>query len=515
MPLTSGWVVLSLALLTLVSGLLAASVLRRSRGVRRVVVAAVAVLVVTALLLVTVLAASNRALGWVRTTSDLTSLIRASLSPHSGDVELLAPNSHLDVQEVAPSEALPSRLDPSSTLTVHETPDEAASGDAASQGVRTVGPTPALTLTASGGGEWTGRLEGEVSGITTTLSVWGPPGWTPSSTQAVDVVVFLHGYPGTDHGPAEALGVPSLLPRLTSEGTLRPTIFVVPNLTVDGHEPDCLDVRGRPQVETLVVTDLVRSLRATVPHLTEQRSGWVLAGISAGAWCAPLLALRHTDQFWGGISLGGYDAPQLGSLAHADAATRAEATISRVLARTPAEEVNLYFAGTRADSDTAALLTNIGEEVRAGENIAEHLADAGGHTWSTWAGQLPDALTWWGRTRAESDRSSGGIGGARVGVEDLGELAAPGPLSLRGWGSLALAGLLALAALALLARSPGRRAPVVEHPEGGARESWVRAVGLLAVAVLTAALVVLLVVNCIEVFFSSWGDLARNWHTLF
>lgn len=128
-------------------------------------------------------------------------------------------------------------------------------------------------------------------------------------------------------------------------------------------------------------------------RLPHRRLRSVQPGQVAGT---PLLALRHPATFFGAVSLGGYDAPELGSLAHASAMVRAQATVSHVVRVTDPAHVHLFVAGQDVATDTRA---------------------AGGHAWTTWASQLPAALRWWEghKPGQEVRRASGAPSGASSG----------------------------------------------------------------------------------------------------
>lgn len=499
------------------------------------------ILLTAALLGASVMTASNRAMGWVRTTDELWQTLT---TPSQTGAVSVVPLSTVDQRVSQAIAAQPA----------------VSGGSAGSTSITPATQPPDFTY-RSDLGAWRAQVAGAASGITSSVTVWTPPGWSAQDGRSYDVVVLLHGYPGSDDGPLDALHVAQTVPELMASGAIRPTIVVVPYIRINGEEPDCLDLAGRPQVETFVVGDVVAAVRQAFPNVTTEPSGWLLAGVSSGGYCAPALALRHPDLFYGAVAMGGYDVPQLGGLAHADPAVRSQATISRMVltASTPAR---LYVAASPADTDSVGLAQDVSAAARPGDRIAVDSSVSGGHSWAVWSQQLPGALRWWGqrdRDAAPASSSTGGSasdgtassGTASVGAgaagtggaQSAGDQVATDTLSgqgrpvslfsVRGAGTLAVSVLASVAALGACLLVGSRRARPQERGPSRSRLGrlrlagpWLRRlvwglgayaarVGLVGMTALLLAATAGIAVNRSETFFASWTDLATNWATLF
>lgn len=496
MALISSAPVWGLAVLTVVLGLVAARHLGRGGGALRRVTSALLVVLTAALLSGTLAASANVHMGWFRTGGDLWRTMTGHGAPlgDSLPVEPLpAPGEgHTAGTSDAPDAPLPQSL----------------SGHPGS---------PAWTTSFAWDSRqraWTAKVRGPASGLDREVTVWTPPGYSPTSRTTYDVVVFLHGFPGSNVGVTRSLDVGATIDGLMAHGELRPTILVVADLSMGGLPPDCVDVRGRAAVETFLTQDLVQSVRTNFPNVSGWRSGWLIGGISAGAYCASVLYLRHQDQFWGAVAMSGYDTPELGVLSHADRSVREAFTVSHMLASTDRSSARMWLSGTPNDGDAMGLLGRATRAARPGDDITVHVDLTGGHSWRTWAGQFPLALRWW--TQGVADE---GASGPRSAVTQ--PFTAP-PSSqestwltrtfgLAGWGTLWASVLVSvglLGAVVLLAPRTGWT---------GRARLWGHLVRLVGVGVVSAALClcVIIVVNRSQGFFSSWGDLLDNWSMFF
>lgn len=517
-PVVVGGIVLTVTLV-----MVAARVLGRRRGIAATLVGAVSLALCAGASTGATALVVNRQMGWITTPRALVTVLEGGRAHSAGPV-VVEPAA--GVGAVAPS-----------------------SLDAAPPSVR-AGTLPAAVDAHPGNRSWRtvfrpdgepGELEGVVrghwSGLDRSVVVWTPPGYSPRSATRYDVVVFLHGFPGTDHGSVESLRVAETFERLMAQRRMRPTLFVVPDLSMQGAAPDCVDIQGRPAVETFVTRDLVASIRTDFPNVSDRRSGWVLAGVSAGAYCAPVLYLRHRDEFFGAVALGGYDRPELGSLSRADGATREDFTISHMVAGAGREPVHLYLTGTLEDDDSVGLVDSVTSAERPGDRVGTHIDANGGHSWAVWARQFPAGIEWWMSGAAGTVAGWSGGHGAVVAapapdVGGAGRLPVPRPpavaavarsravaapvedlsvFGLRGPGTLGAALALAVALFgATLALAPHSRG----WGRGGVGGSAARA-ALVALTCAAAIVAVVVVVNRSAVFFSSWEDLADNWGMLF
>ncbi|MDO5721925.1 MAG: alpha/beta hydrolase-fold protein [Actinomycetaceae bacterium] len=415
---------------------------------------------------------------------------------------------------------------------------------------------------------------GPESKVESSITVWLPEDYSPTDGKTYSVIEFLHGLPGSAKGVVEALDWENTYRELIEAGTIGPTIFVMPDLLSSQGEPQCRDLQGQPQMETWVTRDVPKAIRSNFPNVSDKRADWVLAGISAGAYCSANLSLRYPQTYSAGLSFSGYDRPLLGPLSDSDTHTRLENTIS-AMAATLDHPAALYIAATESDPDAVEMLNNVAARARGHLRLATHVQSDGGHSWATWGKQLPAALAWWRGLPADGVKA-GEDGSApakqplaAVGGDDFVPVVAKtqGPFTLTGSGTVvAVWGLaLLLAGFAIftggrgrrdfvdqetapgLASSPRResdvrlpssprREPAADLASSPRRESdpprepaparrwpswlspwWVLPRNLLTVAVaaITIAVAMLVTINADSAFFTSFSDLSSGWRTMF
>lgn len=326
---------------------------------------------VSAMMVLSLMTVANSTMGWVKSIGDLAGLVDSG--PYISDV-------------------------------VVEPGDEAQSGYSAGQALpadvaaHPGDPQWMTTFTHDEDADtWHADVKGPASGLDRSVTVWTPAGYSPNSSTTYDVIVFSHGFPGSDSGVVKSLGVEDTITSLMDRGVIRPTIFVVADLSMGGREPNCVDVRGEPQVETFLTKDLVSSIRTNFPNVSGLRSGWVIAGISAGGYCAPVLYMRHQDEFSAAIGMSGYDPPELGALSHADEATQARFTVSNMVSASGKAGLRLYLTATSNDTDALHWVNAVAAKARPQDQVTTVVDSTGGHGWRTWKEQFPAALQWWAR----------------------------------------------------------------------------------------------------------------------
>lgn len=369
----------------------------------------------------------------------------------------------------------------------------------------------------------TARWTGPNSKVTTAIEIWTPPDYSPTDGKEYGVIEFLHGYPGSPTGVVDALELDRAWEKLGKTGKVKPYIVVIPDLVTRKGEPDCINFKNRPPIETWVTSDVPKAIRSTFPNVSGQRDRWLLAGISSGAYCAANLMTRHLDTYGAAAALSGYDQPMLGSFEQASSAVRKANVISSLVQRLryPAR---LYLGGTQTDEDSVDVIENVQRKRPPKLDLKTTVDQRGGHTWTTWARQLPDVLTWWDRGAPDeadrsqtTDRSSGATGVARAGVNGLpgaqgvpqtdeivGSRVVPREsvalFSFRGIGLIGAVWLLG-AGLTLAASARRRRV--------------LPATGLIVASVVALAVASLLSLNAYDGFFASFADFWGGWRALF
>ncbi len=160
------------------------------------------------------------------------------------------------------------------------------------------------------------RVRGAASGLTGTVSVQVPPGYTRvGSTTRYPVVEAFQGYPGTTRQWITTMDLGGAMATAVARHQMRSALIVEPQTEFPlGTDGECVNGRpGLPQVETFLSID--------VPHwithhfrVRTDRSSWATIGLSTGGWCAAAAAMLHPAQYSAAIVMGGYFRPEFGPL---------------------------------------------------------------------------------------------------------------------------------------------------------------------------------------------------------
>lgn len=475
----SGWVVLFAGVLALCA-LIGTSTLLRPAGhlspnregartsfiriLRRQVTAFIALCITTSLMCTTFALLANRTMSFLRTPSEVVGLVKNALGAGDTRVSAFAPPRQGEQDQ---------RVDP-----------------------------PELAYDAQLH-VWRGTLSGAQSGLTREVAVWAPPGYAPvgaiptaSQSDSADTpiplsraIVLYHGYVGTAIGTVQSLELTERIAPLVERGEIPPTLLIFPDLSMGGAEPDCVDVDGHPKTETFVVTDLVPAIRAAFPSIPYDPDHWAVGGFSSGAYCAPVIHVRHRDVFGTAVAMGGYDTPELGALKNADQATRDAFTISHLLAQPHDVPLRVLAMGVYADRDAMTFGTALQKLARTQPNdtFVSVMKSEGAHGWTTWREDLPSALKWWSGREVQSDAPT---------APPWWQITQTVPLigSFSAWG---IAMATSLMRVRMRMRTGRVRRAVTDF-------------FLAALTCILGALVALLLVNNSEVFFYSWDDLWTN-----
>ena len=397
------------------------------------------------------------------------------------------------------------------------------------------GTAPASAWKASfhdvGDGSQEATWTGPVSGITLPVRVVLPAGYRPDDGRTYNVLVGLHGWVGDPQSLVTGIASPQRLQEAIDAGRIPPSILVFPSLNADGaSQPDCVNINGRPPVGTWTAEEIPRMIQATFPNVTTQRAGWMIMGISAGAYCAARTAYDVPQRFGAVGVMSSYDLPGEGSLAHSGRELQAQNGLSTMLGKRKPDGMRFYVLGAQDDPyGTARTAWSMDEVVRKPDSVTVDTPRTGGHSWTLWSGHFPSLLTWWGSAPAVF--TAAGLpapqGDTRAkattdGVKPLSETSKDQraaksvssvrakPFEINGLGTMIVAVVVSLGALGVvLFWSPrwGRR-------RDGGRPSAARLggtiLGRVVVIVVAAGLVAVTVgigANASGGFYTSWGDL--------
>ena len=147
-------------------------------------------------------------------------------------------------------------------------------------------------------------------------AVYLPPGYEASGAR-YPVIFLLHGFPGSPSGFYDSLRLAKVADGLVAAGGIRPFVAVMPVAgRVTGKRSD---EEWVGQWEAYLVRDVVPWAAAHL-RLSGSQSDHAIAGLSAGAYGAIDIALRHPGLFGVAESWSGYFQPfRDGPLAHASA----------------------------------------------------------------------------------------------------------------------------------------------------------------------------------------------------
>ena len=384
-----------------------------------------------------------------------------------------------------------------------------------------------------GDGSQEATWTGPVSGITLPVRVVLPAGYRPDDGRTYNVLVGLHGWVGDPQSLVTGIASPQRLQEAIDAGRIPPSILVFPSLNVDGGQPDCVNIAGRPAVGTWTAEEIPRMIQATFPNVTTQRAGWMIMGISAGAYCAARTAYDVPQRFGSVGVMSAFDHPDEGALAHGGKQLQAQNTLSTMLEARKPDGLRFYVMGAQDDSTGSARAAWLMEDAaRKPDSVTIDTPAHGGHSWVLWNNYFPSLLTWWGSDPAvfaaaglpaqEGDVwAKATAAGVRPLTETPRDQRVVGSLSptrakpfeINGLGTITVAVVAALVALGTaLFWSPrwGRRRdggkPSVAQLGGAI-------LGRIVVVMLTAGLVALAAgigVNAGGGFYTSWRDLRAS-----
>ena len=397
------------------------------------------------------------------------------------------------------------------------------------------GTAPASAWKASfhavGDGSQEATWTGPVSGITLPVRVVLPAGYRPDDGRTYNVLEGLHGWVGDPQSLVTGIASPQRLQEAIDAGRIPPSILVFPSLNADGaSQPDCVNINGRPPVGTWTAEEIPRMIQATFPNVTTQRAGWMIMGISAGAYCAARTAYDVPQRFGAVGVMSSYDLPGEGSLAHSGRELQAQNGLSTMLGKRKPDGMRFYVLGAQDDPyGTARTAWSMDEVVRKPDSVTVDTPSTGGHSWTLWSGHFPSLLTWWGsdpavftaaglpapqgdtRAKATTDgvKPRSETSKDQRAAKSVSSVRAK-PFEINGLGTMIVAVVVSLGALGVvLFWSPrwGRR-------RDGGRPSAARLggtiLGRVVVIVVAAGLVAVTVgigANASGGFYTSWGDL--------
>lgn len=249
-------------------------------------------------------------------------------------------------------------------------------------------------LTPGGSRIVTTKVKGAKSHLTDTVITVLPREYNlPENAQRkFPVLVMYSGMPGSAGSWVSYLNIATHLEDVEGD-TLTPVIAVLVPVYFH-YDTECIDFKGYPQTGTWISKDIPAWINSTW-RASPDRDDHVLAGFSAGGWCAAMLATMNPNTYRAVMTFAGYFAPTFDQAQLLRNDSRAN---RYVLARTIAKNVkplSFFIAASRNDPisypsgrDFAKAVKNKTVRITYEEN------PTGGHYFSVWESQLVDALDW-------------------------------------------------------------------------------------------------------------------------
>lgn len=219
-----------------------------------------------------------------------------------------------------------------------------------------------------------------------------PRGYAAHPERRYPVVFLLPGSPGRATDWFAAGDAARALDVLTARGLVPPVIAVAPDQDAGGADTECLDVPGGPRWETYLYSDLVPYVDAHYRTRAEASSR-VLAGMSAGGYCALDQGLRHRGTWGPVVALEPFGDPgssfrgTLGAAGFDAVSPSAYLPGLRVPAPVP------VFLGTGARASERPGVDALTAQLRArGWPVLRRDVAGQGHTWTAARDDLPSGL---------------------------------------------------------------------------------------------------------------------------
>ena len=272
-------------------------------------------------------------------------------------------------------------------------------GGIAAQAGATLPPLPLDRVSSKGVISYT--VKGSLSGIDGTVVVQLPPGYTNPRNALVryPVIETFQGYPSDPQQWIGTMNLGGVVVQQAAARQMRPALIVSPQVEIPaGVDTECVNSSaGRPQLETWLAQDIPNWVTHTFRVQTDRMS-WATIGLSAGGWCAAMVAMLHPAQYSAAIVMGGYFRPEFGAVydAYPPGSRLAGRYDLVALSRRKPPPVAIWLETSHADAvsynSSAAFLKAAKPPLAVDATVLQHA----GHRVSLWQGLLPGSLTWLG-----------------------------------------------------------------------------------------------------------------------
>jgi enterochelin esterase-like enzyme len=264
---------------------------------------------------------------------------------------------------------------------------------------RVLPPLPAGRVSPTGVISYT--VKGPLSGIVGTVVVQLPPGYTKPANASVayPVIEAFQGYPGSAESWISIMNLGGVAAEEAAAKRLSPVLVVSPQVEFpSGVDTECVNgSNGKPQVETWLAQDVPNWVAQTFRVQTD-RSSWAAIGLSAGGWCAAMVAMLHPAQYSAAIVMSGYFRPEFGPFYEAyppGSPLGARYDLVALTRRNP-QPVAIWLLTSHGDAVSYRSSAAIIKAARPPLAVDAIVLQNAGHRISLWQGVLPNSLTWLG-----------------------------------------------------------------------------------------------------------------------
>ena len=246
-------------------------------------------------------------------------------------------------------------------------------------------------------------VTGTDSGVTSKVLVLLPAGYADPANahRTYPVIEAFPGFPGTALGLAKVFDISATMDRLASEKQLAESLVVIAEpWSPPRRDTECVDGPGGTGVGDLYETWSAVDVPAWVGltfRAAKERASWATFGISAGAWCAAMVAMRHPAQFSAAIEFAGYFRPDFANWMPYPAGDPLLERYDLVkLAGTSPPPVAMFVMGFTDDELSYPSTQAFIAAARPPLSVTTRIGSLGGHLVRRWVGTFAPALDWLG-----------------------------------------------------------------------------------------------------------------------
>ena len=208
------------------------------------------------------------------------------------------------------------------------------------------------------------------------------------------VVEFLTGFPSQPIMWIKALSAHETVARYNAAHPQREIIGVIPQVNIEGNfDLECMNLPGNHlPAETWLTED--------IHHYVQERLGlpaqrFIAAGVSTGAWCAAMFAIKHPALYSGALSIAGYYRPAL----PLKDPQKLQDQMKIVYDLAPMEQrlkmkVPIYMVASLGDKYSIRETTRYLAKPHPNLVISYHQISQGGHNPRVWRDSIEAGLSW-------------------------------------------------------------------------------------------------------------------------